>query len=181
MKKATFYIFVILHLLFVGVAMYESKMEILQITFLSLLLLLLVYFYVQLKSKDSGPVKWRDSFELFFCIAGALATYFLQLEFEISAVIAAGSIGLIASFLPYLQKNSQFLSKFPAVIYCGAFVGMTPPELAGSSLFIVFAALSAGILLILSRSHLNGFGGKLGTIAFGGVTTVSAIIYLFAQ
>lgn len=160
--------------------MYESKFDILQILYLTFILLILCHFYLHLKTKSGIVWKFKDSLEPLFCVAGAVATYWLQQQFKISAVLAAGCIGLMASLLPYVKKHSYFLSKLPAIIYCGAFVGMTPPQIAGSYLFIILAALLASLLLMVTKGYFNGFGGKLGTIAFGGVVFISAIFYLFA-
>ncbi|MCP9199947.1 hypothetical protein MKO06_08520 [Gramella sp. GC03-9] len=70
------------------------------------------------------------------------------------------------------------LRELPVALYCGAFAGMTSPLVAGSYSFIILAGLMSGIILAISKTSFHGFGGKLGTIAFGGVCCVSLIIYI---
>lgn len=105
--------------------------------------------------------------------AGAISTYLLSIESALGPVIAAGIVGVAASFLPSLGERFK---SFPAQIYCGAFVGMTSSQVINDPWLIIFAGLlSAGIFLII-RNHLNGYGGKIGSIAFGGVV-ITVIIH----
>ena len=83
-------------------------------------------------------------------------------------------IGFIASYLPTLSK-SPFLSSLPVPIYCGTFVGMCSSLLAKDYFFVAYAGIVAGLIYVSTRNVLNGIGGKLGTIAFGGVVVVAFI------
>jgi len=97
-----------------------------------------------------------------------------------SAVLAAGIVGFTSSLLPFINRNSDVLRELPVAIYCGAFAGMTAPFIANGYSFIISAGLISGLILIFSKDTLHGHGGKLGTIAFGGVSAVSLILFLFS-
>ncbi|QYA26087.1 hypothetical protein G3I01_11360 [Gramella sp. MT6] len=112
-------------------------------------------------------------------IIGAVTTYWLNVELDLGTVLSAGITGLLSSFIPFINRRSDTLRELPAAIYCGAFAGMTAPFLANGYTFISFAGLFTGIILIISKSTLHGFGGKLGTVAFGGVSLMSLILFLF--
>ena len=112
-----------------------------------------------------------------FAILGGLVTFLLQDQFELSAVLSAGIVGLFGGILPkFIDRPLTKIA--PPAIYCGAFVGMTPPVLAGNYLFILLASFFAGIILILTRENFNGYAGKLGSIAFAGVSLVSLLTYM---
>nr|WP_241551758.1 hypothetical protein [Gramella oceanisediminis] len=115
---------------------------------------------------------------IIFTGLGALITYWFNVFFQLGPVLAAGIIGLAGSFIPYLNRKSDLLRELPVALYCGAFAGMTSPLVAGSYSFIILAGLMSGIILAISKTSFHGFGGKLGTIAFGGVCCVSLIIYI---
>ncbi|WP_083432129.1 hypothetical protein [Christiangramia salexigens] len=121
-----------------------------------------------------------DILIILFAIIGATTTYLVNLKFETGSVLAAAGIGLLGSFLPDIKKDSNILKSLPAAIYCGTFTGMTSPMLAEGIEFILISGSLTGLLLVMSKNILIGFGGKLGTVAFGGVTTTSIIMYLLA-
>jgi hypothetical protein len=45
--------------------------------------------------------------------------------------------------------------------------------------FILAASIFTAIFLIVSKSLLNGVGGKLGTLAFLGVSLTYLLLYIF--
>jgi hypothetical protein len=79
----------------------------------------------------------------------------LQTSVGLTAVQSAAIVGLLGSLLPV-----------GAVIYSGAFAGMCSPEHLSSLEYILFISMMGTILFVVGRTYLNGFGGKLGTIAF---------------
>ena len=109
---------------------------------------------------------------------GAIACYCGSITAGLGSVIAAGLTGTIASFLPYLNKESDYLKKLPAAIYCGAFVGMSSTTIAPSIFFITAAGILAGGFYLLSQNLFMGVGGKLGTIAFASVVIIYFIHWL---
>lgn len=98
---------------------------------------------------------------------GTLSTYLLSVYFDLGAILAAALVGIIAAMI---------ISDYAVEIYCGAFVGMVSPEVLHDLTHIVLAGLLAGLIFYLSRDSFDGYGGKLGTIAFSSwiiMTTIS--------
>ncbi len=97
-------------------------------------------------------------------VVGTLAAFFLSHQYGLGAVLASSVVGLGAAlFIPRLQV--------PA--YCGSFVGMACDLVFFTYFHITLAGLLGGLLFVLGRRVLNGFGGKLGTIAFFGTVGAS--------
>lgn len=109
---------------------------------------------------------------------GALLCYVLHTTTDFSNVISAALIGVLASYLPLLKKESEFFEKLPIAIYCGVFVGMSSLEIAPSIYVVIAGGLAAGLFYMLSKNVFVGMGGKLGTIAFGGVVAVALINWI---
>ena len=118
----------------------------------------------------SKPVNFIDP--LVIAVAGLL-TFYLSIDFKLGPVIASAGVGFVASYLSLFK--SSLVKSLPIPIYCGSFVGMCSSALTGDYFFVMYAGFAAGIIYLLTRDALNGVGGKLGTIAFGGVVVVSFI------
>ena len=168
----------LLHVSFMAAAIYENRNNLEIILLLGIILILLGVFYFFKFKPEKSNLKYSDILLLLFTIFGALITYWLNVELKTGVVMAAGITGLVSSFIPFIKRDSDILRELPVALYCGAFAGMTSPLVAGGYAFITAAGLITGIILIFSKSSLHGFGGKLGTIAFGGVSAVSLLIYL---
>lgn len=121
---------------------------------------------------------------LLMAFLGCLLTIYLQ-YFGYSAVLASSVTGLIASIL-FLNKKTPLAA--PA--FCGSFAGMTalnnianPHNVNNFFISILLLALIVTFVykltLIINQSKkyskyvFNGYGGRLGTIAF-----ISVIIFL---
>ena len=178
MKNLPQFIFLLFHTLFIGIAVYESQEQLSQLIPLTLITSLLLYFYLHNFSKSKAPAEKDIQIStIIFAILGGITTFFLQDRLELTAVLSAGTIGLFGGILPKII-NKPLARIASLAIYCGAFVGMTPPVLAGNYLFIILASFSAGTILILARKSFNGYAGKLGSIAFAGVSLVSLLSYV---
>lgn len=117
-----------------------------------------------------------NSFLPLLVVIGGTSTYFLSIQLGLGSVIAASIVGLIASFIPDITKKS-WTNSIPAPVYTGAFVGMSAIYVAPNYLFILLASMMSGGIYMIVKNDLNGFGGKLGTIAFGGVSFLTLLIY----
>ena len=103
---------------------------------------------------------------LFFI--GCFFTYMLHKYLDASSVVASAAIGLAGTFL-LLDKELQ------ASIYCGSFAGMCSVDILDSVLEIIILSGVGAILLVALGRFFNGFGGKLGMIAFVSVSLVYLI------
>lgn len=112
---------------------------------------------------------------------GAVSCYLINQQFGLGAVLSASLVGLAGALIPYLNKKSNYLSHLPPAIYCGAFVGMSNTKIAHDIYFILAASICTAVLLIISKSLLNGIGGKLGTLAFAGVAITYLVLFLFSR
>ena len=94
-------------------------------------------------------------------LVGTLVTLGLVIEGGLSPIVAAGLVGM------------AFAIVAPSVAvpaYCGAFVGMTSPELFTTYWHALIAGGFASGVYTLARPVFHGVGGKLGTTAFVGAT-----------
>lgn len=98
-----------------------------------------------------------DIYSIFFVFLGGILTYFLNINLELGAVVSSCLIGLGGSIV---------IKKYSVELYCGSFVGMISPRLIHDFTHIFIASLLAGLIFSLSKYVFDGFGGKLGAIAF---------------
>ncbi|WP_040278093.1 hypothetical protein [Psychroserpens damuponensis] len=175
-KQLAFILIILCHLGFLAAILYEKQNNILVSGFVVFVLILLVISY-----KKTPLSITNHSFEHVLTIAfvffGAILTYILCAYFLISSVLAAGLVGLAVSFIPDFFKDNRFVKTMPTAVYCGTFVGMTNLSIATDYMFITLASIITGLLLVGTKDTFNGVGGKLGTLAFGGVV----ITFLISQ
>lgn len=99
-------------------------------------------------------------------LGAALLTFFLVRNLGMGAVLASSFVGLLGALaLPTLAVP----------IFCGSFVGMASPAAYESYLCMVIAGSVAGLVFALGKGVFDGFGGKLGTMAFIGCLATSLL------
>jgi hypothetical protein len=103
---------------------------------------------------------------------GALGTFQLQ-KFGLSPVLASCLTGLLGALIGYGLKNEDL----SMVIFAGSFVGMTAVSIASLPIILI-AGLACGILYWLSLPIFDGYGGKLGALAFISVSIVLFLIWV---
>ncbi|MBB4119684.1 hypothetical protein GGR32_001990 [Mesonia hippocampi] len=172
------FVFCALHAFFLVRIIYDTK-NYLVLGFTSAILLFILISYYK-ASHDVTPHHFKDLYLVLSVLLGALLTYAIHANTMVSAVLASSGIGLLASYIPYLNKKSTFLNTLPPPIYCGSFVGMSAIYIADSWLFVLYASCIAGIFYMFAKNMLNGFGGKLGSIAFGGVICTQLLYYFIS-
>jgi len=96
-------------------------------------------------------------------VGGGLVTYIVSVDLGLGAVTASGLIGLLGALI---------FPKQAVAIYCGSFVGMVCPTLLDNYFQVLLASVLGGIVYDLAAGVLQGFGGKLGTIACTGTVMV---------
>ena len=139
------------------------------------LLLLMGYKYLDLHHDD---FKYEEIVVVIWVPIGALLCFLINVHLNLGPVIAAGAIGTAASYLPLINKKSNYLKKLPVPIYCGTFIGMSSELILSSLSFVVVAGILAGIFLMLSKNIFLGIGGKLGTIAFASVVFITFLNWI---
>lgn len=167
----------LIQILFLLAIFWENRSSSLILIFITLICALIFYSYwrspIHHNKHEYEPIKVGFGVPL-----GALFSYILNQKIGLGPVLAASLTGFIASFLPLINKKSSYLQQLQAAVYCGAFVGMSSARVANGFLFIIVASVFTTVLLIVSKSLLNGVGGKLGTLAFLGVAITYLILYL---
>ena len=108
----------------------------------------------------------NDAYNFAAVVLGAVATFHISNTLNLGPVTSAGLTGLTASVI---------FPRHDVPAYCGAFVGMSCPIAFTCYPCLLAAAAIAGVLFVISKNTLNGFGGKLGTIAFFGAVATMCI------
>ncbi len=90
----------------------------------------------------------------------AITTFCLHRQ-GVSVVVASCCIGLLGAGIGYLFKQPHLA----LVIYAGTFVGMTSVQV-GNLYIVAFAGLTVGFLYPVTVNYFQGFGGRLGALAF---------------
>ncbi|MCJ8167538.1 hypothetical protein MKJ04_22035 [Pontibacter sp. E15-1] len=178
LKKIPLLLLILLQASFLLAIAMEQLTAIPILVFIIAILVFLLLAYTKVPTHDAKHLK-RDFLAVLFVVTGALAAFHLNINMALGPVIAAAAVGTVASFAPTLNIKSAILQEVPAAAYCGAFVGMSSQQVAGNVLFILLASIVAGLLLVFSKNIFHGFGGKLGTVAFGGVAVTYLLIFLF--
>lgn len=146
--------------------------------FILCLLILVAYLRGQLHHEDH---QYEHILVVLWIPFGALTSFYLNHFLHLGPVISAAAVGSIASFIPSLNRRSEYLKQLPAAIYCGAFIGMSSTGVAPSISFVLTSSFFTAILLLLSKNLFAGVGGKLGTMAFAGVVITSFLYFLISS
>ena len=180
LRRTSLFILVVLQLIFIVSIFHDELTQISTISFVAILFFLALFSIMKISQTSSN--KPTQGIIIFMMVTlGSILTYYINYQFQTGTVIAAALVGTISSFIPNMLKgkNLEFINEIPKALYCGAFVGMTSSLIANGFLFIFIAGLLAGTLYIASTNTFIGIGGKLGTIAFGGVAMAFLLTLLF--
>jgi len=104
---------------------------------------------------------------------GAIGTFQLQ-KTGINVIVASCVVGLVGELIGHLLNNEDLAM----VIFAGSFVGMTTASFVSLPIILVAGFICGGLYLI-SAPLFDGFGGKLGALAFISVLVVFLIFTLF--
>ncbi len=120
-------------------------------------------------SGDTQEQRWSlppDFLSFASVFVGAMLTFIISVGLGQGAVLASGLVGIF---------GAVFIKPYAAPLYCGAFVGMSSGAVFGYGSLALAGAI-AGVVFVLSKHVFNGFGGKLGTIAYSGGVFSAAIL-----
>lgn len=124
-----------------------------------------IYGFSFVKREKLIPFNFFD-LNIVFVILGTIITYELSNILSLSIVVSSALVGLAG----YLVS-----SKYSIAIYTGSFAGMSS-VLMFNRLEILVVAIIAAIVFQIVKNVFNGFGGRLGTIAFI-ATTITGLIF----
>lgn len=94
-------------------------------------------------------------------LAGTLCALAGTVELGLSPVVSASLVGIAAALV---------VPSVAIPAYCGAFVGMTAPDLFPTYWHALVAGGFASVVFVAAHPVFYGVGGKLGTTAFVGAT-----------
>ncbi|MGI6036043.1 MAG: hypothetical protein ACOYCE_09595 [Limnochordia bacterium] len=98
-------------------------------------------------------------------VLGAIGAYTLSIKRGLGAVVGSAAVALAGGLaLPALFPDVG--GQLAVALCCGAYVGMSTPKVLPSYNELSLAGLLAGLLYLSALDSSNGYGGKLGTIAF---------------
>ena len=132
-------------------------------------LLALVYIagvigsYIFVKNEEIKETRIFD-LNIIFVVLGTLLTYEIS-SFGVSIVVSSALIGLIGHFI---------FNKYSIAIYTGSFAGMSS-HLLFNRLEIFLIAIITALVYQIVKTAFNGYGGRLGTIAFIATSFVSVV------
>ncbi len=155
-----------------------SFLSVAGITILLTLLVEEIREFVSVVLPTGREARWdrTDAYNFLFVFFGAIVTFLLSssiagLDFGPvlipSAVVASSVVGIAMA----LVKPAYAVPAF-----CGSFAGMACTE-TYSHLSLILAAGAAGLVYVLSKYVFDGFGGKLGTIAFSGCVAATLLTH----
>lgn len=112
------------------------------------------------------PLEVSDFKTFIAVIAGALVSHWLNVGLGLGAVLGSGLVGVVAAVI---------LPELSAPIYCGSFCGMASTEVLPGIGHLILSSAIAGIVFVLAKETMNGFGGKLGATAATGCTIAALL------
>ena len=119
--------------------------------------------YRRLPYVDPAPLfSQANLFNFGAVFLGAISTYIINIDVGLGAVTASGLVGVISALVA---------PAYGVPLYCGSFVGMTSAQFLLDHVELGIAGLIAGAIYVITTGVYDGFGGKLGTIAFAGCIT----------
>jgi hypothetical protein len=111
-------------------------------------------------------------------IIGGVLTFVLNVEFKLGAAMAAGLVGILGAYLPQFIRLPK-AKDYAVPVYCGAFVGMSSTLVLSNIWLVLLASSLAALLFVVVKNVYLGVGGRLGVVAFMGVTLSTAIWTFF--
>ena len=105
-----------------------------------------------------------------------LLCFLIREYFDISAVLSSAVVGIVGSFI----ARNKFMEYKDArmIIYSGCFAALVGNERIWSIGLYLIIPLGVFSVFKLLQTRFNGYGGKLGTIAFLSVSSYILIAYV---
>lgn len=90
--------------------------------------------------------------------------------------MAAAFTGILGTFIPENKKLSRVHTH--STIYTGAFVAMGAHVVQAGALEVLGLSIIGSVIYFLMLPYCNGFGGRMGLIAFITSLLGAAVMYL---
>ncbi len=113
-----------------------------------------------------GPFSRKALYDFLATSIASVITFILSTQAGLGAVTASGAVGLVAAIA---------VKPYAVPIFCGSFLGMCSPDHFSMGQFII-ASVVVGVIFVATKDVFNGYGGKLGTIAFGAALLTGIIV-----
>lgn len=114
----------------------------------------------------------RDMRTVGAVIIGAVSAHALGVHAGFGPVLGSAVVGLLAGVGTRAVTPA---SDVDSAVYCGSFVGMASTALFPSVVYVLLAGFVAGTAYSATERVFDGYGGKLGTLAFFGCATTAAL------
>lgn len=119
--------------------------------------------YIFVKNEENKVTRIFD-LNIIFLVLGTILTYEIS-SFGVSIVVSSALIGLIGYCI---------FNKYSVAIYTGSFAGMSS-HLLFNRLEILLIAILTALVYQIVKTAFNGYGGRLGTIAFISTSFISFV------
>lgn len=163
----------IIHGSFVAFLMLENSSSNITFWVATSLTVIMLLGYVFQNHHDHTATKQHGDFWFVSIATGAIITYIISKDLGLGPVIASSLVGVGAAFIPKISVRKINID--PAAIYCGSFIGMCDLYSYSNYSFIMIASFFGALLYWSLQNSFLGYGGKLGSIAFGSVLCASLI------
>jgi hypothetical protein len=110
-------------------------------------------------------------------VMGVVLTYYMQHKLKQTATFASASISLLFALI--ILPLSHLGTTYALLFFTASFAGMSSQDTIKTPIFVILTGVFVGILFYSLNSHLNGVGGKLGTIALIASTTAYGMNLVF--
>lgn len=117
-------------------------------------------------NKEIFVLEKQDLLNFLAVVGGTVITFILSNNLQLGAVVASSIVGIAATLI---------IPRYDVPTFCGSFVGMASITLLTTYFCVFLAGIIAGIVFVITKQVFNGFGGKLGTIAFIGCVFAALI------
>jgi hypothetical protein len=107
---------------------------------------------------------------ILIAVIGMLLTYYMQHKLKQTATFASASLSLLFALI--VLPNTHLGSTYALLFFAASFAGMSSQDKIKTPVFVILTGVIVGLLFYSLNTHLNGVGGKLGTIALISSTTV---------
>jgi hypothetical protein len=112
---------------------------------------------------------------IIFSIAGVLLTFWIHTTLKHDAVTASSLVGLLAGLTLPIFFGEDEGTTLAVIVFCASFAGMSTQQRIPNRLFLLAVGIVTGLMFIFSIPYIGGAGGKLGTVSFAALLSVSGL------